>query len=380
MSDLNAFWDRTAESEKPLEKMEKTTADTNLKGNDSENILVETAASAEEWDSLVESSRQSAIYHRHAFIDAIAEESGTRLCPLIVKKNGEPLGFFPVFIKKFGGFRIGFSPPPGVLVPNLGPVLIAAVSHQSDRERMEGEMAETLSNYLERELKLSFIRFTTTWNNGFDVRHYTWRGFKARPVYTYSIDLSNGVDEASKGFKQQLRRLARRAAQYEELRLVEGDIDVYRDIVRLTRSRYREQGEHWAPSDAYLEKVFHALNKGEQRLRCWAVFSGDDLISGLAVPFFGGTAAHWFGAVRYEAPFMGINEWLHRTAMEEAAAAGCHTYDLVGANTERLCRHKSRYNPNLEVYFNVEKRLGLRGAALRVLENDRIKGLLKRMR
>ena len=360
--------------------MGKTTGGTNLKVDDSEDTLVEIYDSIEKWDSLVDDAKQSAIYHRYAFLKAIAEESGTRLFSLVVKKNGEPLGLFPVFVKKLGGFRIGFSPPPGVLVPNLGPVLIAAVSHQSDRERMEGEMAETLSKYLECVLKLSFIKFTTTWKNGFDVRPYAWRGFKARPVYTYSIDLSNGVDEASKGFKQQLRRLARRAAQYEGLRLVQGDIDVYRGIVRLTRSRYREQGEHWAPSDAYLEKVFHTLNDGEQRIRCWAVFSGNDLISGLAVPFFRGTAAHWFGAVRYEAPFMGINEWLHRTVMEEAAAAGCHTYDLVGANTERICRHKSRYNPNPEVYFSVEKRLGLRGAALRVLENDRIKNILKKMR
>jgi len=48
-----------------------------------------------------------------------------------------------------------------------------------------------------------------------------------------------------------------------------------------------------------------------------------------------------------------MNDLIHWRIIRDAIDEGYTTYDLVGANTERLCRYKSKFNPALRTYYSM---------------------------
>lgn len=338
--------------------------------------VVEVVRDATEWDALVEGARHGTVFHSFGFLEAMAASSGMKLVPMVARRGDDAVGLFPVFVQTVGFLRLGFSPPPGTLVPRLGPLLLGDHSHQADRERHGVELAAVFNDFITKRLRIGAMEFGAV-SETFDPRPYLWLGYSARPVFTYSLSMKDGAEAAFNGFKKQIRTDARRAANYTNLRLEEGGVEVYNEVINLTRKRYREQGEVWAPSDEYLADVFKKVNAGGKRIRCWGVYEENVLISGVIVLFHNGMALHWIGGVRYEAPYIGVNEWLHRTVIQAAEAEGFHTYEMVGANTERLCRHKSKYNPRADVAYVMTRRTGLGGAAARLLDVKTFRRFLK---
>ena len=49
------------------------------------------------------------------------------------------------------------------------------------------------------------------------------------------------------------------------------------------------------------------------------------------------------------------NELLHWNAIKWAIEHDLKYYELIGANTERLCHYKSKYNPDLSICFSAKK-------------------------
>ena len=64
---------------------------------------------------------------------------------------------------------------------------------------------------------------------------------------------------------------------------------------------------------------------------------------------------HWIGATQSSTKNKETATLLHWHAIQKSKNAGMLSYDLFGANTENLCLHKSKLNPDLELYFSLTK-------------------------
>jgi len=304
------------------------------------------AADLERWDALLDASLAGSVFHRLAFLRAMERETGTKLHALVVRDAAGPVALFPVFLRT-GPLRFVFSPPPRCAVPELGPVLLRTGKTQSDREVVWWGVVAAAHAWIQRELRPDSVHLSCVPGVA-DVRPFTWAGYEAAPIFTYHISLTEGPSAVLAGWKPQVRTDLRRAAKYGELRLESGGAELLHRLVDRVRDRYREQGRTWPVSNRFFEALNDTL---EGRLTVRALLAGDELVTGLGLLVDGGMVRHWFGGATPRGSYIGVNELLHWRVVEEFAAAGFHTYELMGANTEHLSRHKARYNPRLVTQY-----------------------------
>ncbi len=312
------------------------------------------------WDAWMAQARAS-LYHRRAWLEAMAEESGADLVPLVCRAKAEVVGCYPVFVKRRGLTAV-LSPPPGCLVAGLGPV-VPVDEARSAAEKTHFAAIEAFEAFVEGHLAPDLVRVITATDLP-DARPFVWAGYQTTPRYTYTLPLGPGAEAVFAAFKKQVRTDARRATRYDDLAVADGDRAAFLTVCRMVRSRYAEQGLSWGPSEEYLDRLYDAF--GDEHIRTKAVVRDGEVLAGLVLLADGHRVQHWIGGLSYDADYIGLNELLHWETVQAYAEAGYETYELVGANTEHLCRHKAKYNPDLALYFELE-RATTRGRAARAL-------------
>jgi CelD/BcsL family acetyltransferase involved in cellulose biosynthesis len=313
-------------------------------------IVVEAGGSAA-WDRFVEAAGGS-VFHRWAWLEAAAAESRTRLHCLAVVEGERWTGVLPLFEKRGGGLRVLFSPPPKCAIPGLGPLTADPADGYAMRERAHHAACRALAEHVEREMRPDMTALTTL-PGVTDVRPLVWAGYGARPMYSYEIDLAREPEAIFEGFRKQVRTDIRRAGRYEDLRVIDGDRATFMDLVAGVRERYREQGLTWTVSDGYAAALYDAF--GGRELFTSAAVAGGEIVAGLVLLRSGDRVQHWLGGTTPRGAYIGVNEMLHWHAIRQARERGARVYELVGGNTPHLCAHKSRYNPDLALYFDVER-------------------------
>lgn len=304
----------------------------------------------ERWDEWLDGSAMASVFHRLPFLRAIERESRTRLYPLVITDDNGPLALFPIFTRGRPPLRAVFSPPIGCALPELGPVLLRSEGRQSEREAAWFSAVRAVDSFIRHEFRPALVRVGCVWQLQ-DVRPFIWAGYRAKPQFTYHIPLDEDTDVVFRSFKSQIRTDVRRARKYHELRVVDGDVRHLRMLIEAVRARYREQGRTWPASLRYFEEVFERL---AGRLTIRAVVEDDTVVAGLGLLTDGDVVRHWFGGMKPRGDFIGLNELLHWTTIQEFAQRGFRSYELMGANTPSLCRHKARMNPRLVTQFNLE--------------------------
>ena len=64
---------------------------------------------------------------------------------------------------------------------------------------------------------------------------------------------------------------------------------------------------------------------------------------------------NWLGNTKANIEGISPNDLLHWIAIKWAIEHNLKYYGLIGANTERLCNYKSKFNPSLDIYFDIKK-------------------------
>jgi len=95
------------------------------------------------------------------------------------------------------------------------------------------------------------------------------------------------------------------------------------------------------------------------RCRVYVARDGDgEYLTGLIVLYSNDAAYYWEGGSRATYDDVSVNSLLHwaiiRDIVDDAALESVDRYDLVGANTRRLCRYKAKFSPSLVPYYIVE--------------------------
>jgi len=316
------------------------------------NVKIADEKELQMWDEIVDSSTMGTIYHRLDWLRAAEEHTKSKLYPLICYEGQEVVGLFPIFYMKKAFVKMAFSPPPNCAIPYMGPIFRYLTDKQSRIEALHNTVVEKVREFLVRDLRSDYILIKTS-THILDVRAFVWESFQANPNYTYMISIEKDTKSIFEGLRKQIRTDIRRAEKEERLEIREGNINDLRTLNRMIMDRYQEQGKVFGISDGYLMNVYKSFPDNIDIIN---LMYDKEVITGLVLLKYKEVIAHWLGGITPKKNIIGANELLHWWVIENYKEKGYKCYELIGANTKHLCGFKSKFNPRVNIYFNITKR------------------------
>ena len=244
-----------------------------------------------------------------------------------------------------------FSPPPRVCVPYLGYIL--SPGYDELKQRKKEHYMDELARLIITELKplspnyLSII--TVPWLD--DVRPFQWNNFKIDLNYTYHIPLDRSLDEIWKSFskdsRQRVRAFEERAPKMRE----SNDIDTFYQLLEET---YRRQGLS-SPiiSKEYLRAI---ISKFPEEIKLYYVYIGDEIMDAELVYVYKNSFKLWLGGMAIRHGVNGGQEYATWQLIKNARSAQYKDFEIIGANTKRLCEYQSKFNPSLKTYIKISQK------------------------
>ncbi|WP_207589613.1 GNAT family N-acetyltransferase [Halomontanus rarus] len=312
------------------------------------------------WDRHVANSPHGSIFHQSSFIDILEEHSDGVAHKLIGYKGEEPIGLFSVLEIKKAGISSIFSPPPRMGIPFQGPILVN--SEQLKQRKLDSRNKAFIDRCLEwcdEELnpRYKVIRTPTK----YDPRPFVWDDFTVQPRYTYHLDIQRDPEEIQNSFSKSLRRYI--GQNDEQLRIEEQGEEAIRFIYEQMETRYEEQNLDYPISLELLVALYNELPDGQ--FRPYVGIVDGERVGGIIALEDTDTIYFYEGGGKPDAD-VPVNDNIHWEIITRACERGLSTYDLSGANNPRLCDYKSKFNPELELYYEIEKSTPVMGLSLYV--------------
>jgi hypothetical protein len=309
-----------------------------------------------EWsDTLPKSGFE--VFHEPEALDVLDDHMDAELQLYGAYKGQQVVGLLPVFVNERTVGRTVFSPGISLGVPRLGPIINPNSPKQRKWERINAELATGVIDALNINSRSTLFRMTCPLGYP-DPRPYGWNEFNMEPEFTYVVDLENctDIEDAMMGFSKSLRNEMRR---YDELDLtietegVDSALRIYDDVV----DQYEEYGDTAPMSRQFLRDFLTELD--DDRWRVYVARTPDGTYkSGIITLFSNELAYYWQGGVTASYEHVSVNNLLQRVIIEDIvtdpALDSVTEYDLVGANTKRLCEYKGKFNGELRPYFVIE--------------------------
>jgi len=292
-------------------------------------------------------------FHLPAALSVLADHTRGELRLLGGFRGEQAVGLFAAFVRSMAAGRTVYTPPPGKGIPHLGPLLMPTSPKQSKRGRVNREFVAGALDELDARDRLTVTRIMTS--PGYtDPRPFEWCSLTVRPFFTYRVDATD-LAETKTGFSQSLRREirdARDAGVTVEREAGDSAATVYED----TRSRFEAQGEPFELTRSFVDDLVDAL--GDRARTFVARDPSGAYLGGILALYSNDAAYFWLGGARATYEGSSVNGLVHWRLLQDLAAdppaEGATQYDLVGANTERLCRYKSKFGGRLVPYYIVE--------------------------
>jgi len=272
-------------------------------------------------------------------------------------KGQQAVGLLPLFVGSRSVGRTAFSPPISFSVPRLGPLINPASPKRSKRERINTELVENVVETLDLTNRSTLFRMSCPIEYT-DPRPYSWREFTVKPNFTYIVDCSQSetIDDAMGGFSRSLRKEMRQLDDLDlsiETEGIETAHRIYDDVAE----QYRAHDDTVPMSHSFLDDLLHQID--DDRWRVYVARTPDGEYKGGIVTLYSNDLAYfWQGGVAASYENISVNTLLHRVIIEDILTDpeldSIHGYDLVGANTKRLCEYKAKFNADLRAYYVVE--------------------------
>lgn len=307
-----------------------------------------------EWkDALPQSGFE--VFHTPEALSVLDKHAGGDLRLYGGFKGDQAVALLPVFVQERLGGRAVLSPPPSMGVPRMGPILSPNSPKRRKQEKLNQAFTEEIIEEVRVESSLTLFRMIC--NTAYaDPRPYVWEDLDVEPAFTYALDVDASTpDELMTSFSKSLRREIRNARDLDVEVSVEG-VDGARAVFEETQSRYAEQDESFTMTWDYVRDLTTTL---EDRARTYVVRDPDGrFLSGITVLYSNDMAYFWQGGTRATYENVSVNSLLHWHIIQDIAddpeLEQVSQYDLMGANTKRLCRYKSKFGAELVPYYVVE--------------------------
>lgn len=311
--------------------------------------------SLEEWSDALPAS-DFEVFHTAPALGVLADHAAGDLELYGGFKGDRPIGLFPVVVQERTVGRALLSPPPGFSIPRLGPLVMPASPKQRKREQVNSRFTEQVLDELDADASRTLFRAVCPTSYP-DPRPYVWSDLSLDTSFTYHLDVDEDPDAMLSSFSKSLRREIRDGTELD----VEIDVaaeDGVREVFEHTRDRYDEQDRGFTLEWEYVDDLTRAL-AADDRCRTYVARTPEGrYLSGIVVLYSNDAAYYWLGGARTTHDGTSVNSLLHWHIIQDIAAGSPResvtTYDLMGANTERLCRYKSKFGADLTAYYGLE--------------------------
>ena len=310
--------------------------------------------SLSEWADALPASGYEAFHDPDALsvLEEYAQDATLRLYGGF--KGDQTRALLPVFVRRLPlGGRIVSSPPPGMHVPHMGPLVMPTSPKQRKREQVNQRFADGIMEDLDLDSRsLLYVICSPSYD---DPRPFSWADHSVQVSFTY--DLVVGDDDAETVLKtfSKSRRREIRSGQDLDVAIERGGLDEVRAIYDQTQDRFSEQNEYFGLSWAFVRDLYDSLG---DRARAYVARDPDgEFLTGILSLYSADSGSYWLGGVRSDYDNISMNTLLHwaivRDIVEDPALESVDRYDMVGAGEYRLSKYKSKFNPELRRYYVV---------------------------
>ncbi|MCL9814027.1 GNAT family N-acetyltransferase [Natranaeroarchaeum aerophilus] len=295
------------------------------------------------------------VFHTPSALSVVADHAPGELRLYGGYKGEQPVGLFPVVVQDRSVGRAVFSPPPGMGIPRLGPIVMPTSPKQRKRERVNRRFTEAVLEELAVEDSLTLFRSICTAAYT-DPRPYRWADMDVETNFTYVLDLEDrSPEDVRRSFSKSLRREIGDGEELD-LRIEREGVEGARSVYDATRRRYEEQDRAFSLEWPYVRDLVTRL---EDRARVYVARTPEGrFLAGITVLYSNDAGYFWQGGTRTTYENVEINSLLHwhviRDIIEDPPIDSVTGYDLMGANTERLCQYKSKFGAELVPYYVTE--------------------------
>lgn len=309
------------------------------------------------WDRFVDNSPHALLFHRWDYLKIVEKHTGYKLLPYGVYAGEELICIFPLFYKNYFGLKMLFSPPPRICLPYLGFVMSPVYDTLKERKK-ESYLNDVVKeiNKVIAILSAGYISISTV-PGYMDARPFKWTNFDVNLNYTYRIDLDRNVNEIWDGFSKDCRQRIKSINKLD-VRLEESkDIDHF---YRLMYNTYHQQGLN-SPllSSNYLKDV---LSTFPDNIKLYYLYVNDGITDAELVYSYKGNMKLWLGGMTIHKTLQGNQEYSTWELIKKAKAEEYKEFEIVGANTKRLCKYQSKFNPSTCMFLSMDRK-GMTGKA-----------------
>lgn len=297
------------------------------------------------------------VFHTPPALQVLGDHADGTLELFVGYKGQQPVAMLPLVVRESVLSTMVFSPPPAMNVPRLGPVMMPTSPKRRKQERVNQRFTSAVLEALDTDSPLEVVRLVC--NTGYtDPRPFKWHDFDVSTKFTYHVDLTERTEsDLLDSFSSSLRREINDGESLDLTIDTEGTAAADA-VFEQTRSRYEEQDRGFPIDRDYVTDLVETL-AGEDRARVYtARDETGELLTGITVLYSNDLAYYWQGGTRTEYDGVSVNSLLHWRIMADLLAdpprESITGYDLMGANTERLCRYKSKFGADLIPYFEIE--------------------------
>jgi hypothetical protein len=306
-----------------------------------------------EWDDALPGDGFE-VFHLADALEVLDEHAAGNLRLYGGFKGDQPVALLPTFVRRMGVGRAVTSPPPSMAVPRLGPLVMPNSPKQRKRESVNRRFVEGVMDDLGVDGSMSVCRILCPLTYD-DPRPFRWGELELQPSFTYVLAAEGPADDLMGSFSKSLRRELRSLIDSDVTVGVE-DHDAARTVYDDVAARYAEQGEEFGPTWEYVSDLVSALGA---RARVYVARAPDGrYLSGVIALYSNDAAYYWLGGSRASYDNDSVNSLVHwailRDLLSDPPVDAVSRYDLVGANTERLCRYKAKFGGEVVPYFVVE--------------------------
>lgn len=272
-------------------------------------------------------------------------------------KGERPVGLFPVVETQRAIGTAVLSPPPSMGVPRLGPLLMPASPKRRSREKLNRRFVSGVLDSVGVDDSRSLFRVICSPSYP-DPRAFDWEGLNVETAFTYLLETDGKtLEEIRAAFSKSLRREIRDGRELD-IKVTVESAESAGAVHEATAARYREQGQTYPLDREYVEDLVGSLEETD-RARVYVARETDGtFVSGITVLYSNDAAYFWQGGTRTERDGVSVNGLIHWRIIKDLFAdpprESVTGYDLMGANTERLCQYKSKFGADLVPYYSVE--------------------------
>jgi hypothetical protein len=316
------------------------------------NIKIANEEDKEIWNNIVLNSPHGTIFHTWEWLRITEKHSGYTLYPLMGLDGDKKMAIFPVFYKKNLFIKSVFSPPPKTAIPYLGPVFAEYNElKQNKREGLYFEFQKEVEEFIKTKLRphYSFISISP---GLLETRPFGWSGYQVEPKYNYSINLLLGEERILAGFTKNLRQTLK-VSEKAGVTVESGGEEELRRIYDMLAENYRKQKRKLPITLEYVLDIYRAFYP--EHMNIFVAKHNHKTVGGMIDVHYKSKVYGWIGNTKNSNTEYDINELIQWKAIHLGCKDGLTEYEIIGANTPRLSQFKTKFNPELSIYFNATK-------------------------